>query len=375
MPFENRSLLNPPVARAAYSDRTAWLMAEMSRLAYERFESPAEILDGFVEHLASLEEPRRIKSAIERFLQELPGRPGEGREKLETALAAAGFELVGTFDNGGTQAYLARRVDDRIAVLAFRGTEKDFRDIKTDLNARFYRNGGTRTHSGFLNAFRRVEPAIRQALEELSDYKVYITGHSLGGALALIASRRFSADNIAACYTFGSPKVGDEEFGDAIKVPIYRVVNAADSVPSLPPTWLWEILIGLAWFVPVPYVRRAALALAHQFRGYRHHGDMRYLTDCRDDRSDVRLVANPSGVERSLRIVKRLIADIRAGVRDHSISDYCEKLEAFAVKRLDGNELDWARRPGSAGEPERAAHREMRRAQLPARAHDGKRPS
>ncbi len=32
--FAEKSLLSPPVKRAAYSDRTSWLMAEMSRLAY-----------------------------------------------------------------------------------------------------------------------------------------------------------------------------------------------------------------------------------------------------------------------------------------------------------------------------------------------------
>jgi len=359
MPFPNPTLLRPPVGRAAYSDRTAWLLAELSRLAYERFETPGEVLNGLVEELATLEDAGRIREAIARFVQELPRRVGEGRETLARSLAAAGFELVETFDNGGTQAYLAKRESDRMAVLAFRGTEKDFRDIRTDLNARFYERGGTRTHSGFLHAFRFVEPAIRQAVAELGPYHLYLTGHSLGGALALIAARCLSSDHVAACYTFGSPKVGNEEYGDAIKVPIYRVVNAADSVPSLPPTWLWEILIGLAWALPIPYVRRAVLALALQFRGYRHHGDMRYLTDCREDCSDVRLVSNPNLVDRAVSIVKRLAADIKAGVRDHAIALYCEKLEAFAIKRLDDREIDASWRPDPAGEPERAGTRRV----------------
>mgnify|MGYP000190875817 CR=1 FL=1 len=38
-PFENSAhLLEQPVARAAYSDRTAWLMAVLSSLAYVKFE-------------------------------------------------------------------------------------------------------------------------------------------------------------------------------------------------------------------------------------------------------------------------------------------------------------------------------------------------
>ena len=37
------SLTEPPIKRAAYSDRTAWLMAVMSALAYVRFEQPTAI--------------------------------------------------------------------------------------------------------------------------------------------------------------------------------------------------------------------------------------------------------------------------------------------------------------------------------------------
>jgi len=36
--FANEALLESPAKRAAYSDRTNYLMAEMSRLAYFRFQ-------------------------------------------------------------------------------------------------------------------------------------------------------------------------------------------------------------------------------------------------------------------------------------------------------------------------------------------------
>jgi len=38
--FEERSLSGPPTKRPAYSDRTSLLMAEMSKLAYIKFEVP-----------------------------------------------------------------------------------------------------------------------------------------------------------------------------------------------------------------------------------------------------------------------------------------------------------------------------------------------
>ena len=64
---------------------------------------------------------------------------------------------------------------------------------------------------------------------------LFITGHSLGGALATVAIKRLShRAGISACYTFGSPRVANKNWIVGIKTPIYRLVNAAP-VPMLPP--------------------------------------------------------------------------------------------------------------------------------------------
>ena len=70
----------------------------------------------------------------------------------------------------------------------------------------------------------------------------YITGHSLGGALAQIASAALSRDNLAACYTFGSPRVGTAGFDEQVKCPHYRVINncpgsSTNVLPRLSPQW------------------------------------------------------------------------------------------------------------------------------------------
>lgn len=335
MSLTDERLRYPPVARAAYSDRTAWLLAEMSRLAYEQFENPSELLDEIADKLAELDSVKEIRNEIEDFLKKHAEPSGVGLDNLESALAIVGFELVRTFNNHGTQAFLAQRPADRMAVLAFRGTEKDLRDIKTDLNARFYRTNGSKVHSGFKRAYDCVAAPISEAVSQMDDCKLYITGHSLGGALALIAARTLSSDNVAACYTFGSPKVGDSEFGDAIKVPIYRVVNAADAVPRVPPTWIIELAILLCRLLPIPYLRAAGIHVLEQFRGYRHHGDMRYLTASKKrDYADLRLIANPNLIDRACWLVARVLNDRSAGFSDHRISEYCGKLEAWAVRRL-----------------------------------------
>ena len=285
----DKELLKPPISRAAYSDRTAWLLAEFSRLAYKKFETPEEVFNDASEKLVQLQDVEKIKTElytlVKRFL--VPG--GRELQDLKDGLAEAGFELIQTFNIGGTQAFLAKRATEKMAVLSFRGTEADGRDIKTDLNARFSRVGGSKVHSGFWKAFQLVEPAIRQQVEAMKDYKLYITGHSLGGALALVTTRTFNADNIAACYTYGSPKVGTLEFGDDVKVPVYRVVHAADLVPRLPPTWAIPVVIALVKLIPIRSLRDLLVAFFEQHRGYRHHGDMRYLTGAEPSSGNLKL--------------------------------------------------------------------------------------
>ncbi len=286
MYFQHKELLSPPVRRAAYSDRTAWLMAEMSRIAYLKFEEDLSV--------------------------------------LEEALKEGRFEVVGIFNAQGTQAFLARRAADKMAVLAFRGTEKDrIEDILTDLNARFYHDKkGAKIHNGFYKAFQAVESDIRQKVKPLNDHSLYVTGHSLGGALALMATRALNSDNLAACYTFGSPRVGSEEFDDDIKPPIYRVVNAYDIVPSSPPVYVLEILMLL----PIKKLQEWIKG----FLGYDHHGDLRYLTPC-DDVKDVKVIANYNELFRLAALWKNR----RESIKHHDMIVYCDKLAQYALKRKE----------------------------------------
>jgi len=74
--------------------------------------------------------------------------------------------------------------------------------------------------------------AIKQATN--GAVPIYITGHSLGGALAQIAAAVLGSDQVGACYTYGSPRVGNSYFDLWVKVPSYRVLNYADIVPQVP---------------------------------------------------------------------------------------------------------------------------------------------
>jgi triacylglycerol lipase len=174
-----------PTWRAAYSDRTCALMAVFCQLAYVPFEQ--------VQPPPTPRSPKLEKAG--------------GRMELTARLATGGFTLIEVFNKDDTQAFLA--VSAEFAVLAFRGTT-DFADWVTNLNALktpLPGVAGVSVHRGFLGAYDCCADDILTAVNDHvpPDLGLYITGHSLGGALAQIASAALERDNIAACYTFGSP--------------------------------------------------------------------------------------------------------------------------------------------------------------------------
>jgi len=312
-------------------------MAEMSKLAYLKFEMPQENdLKKLAEAFAETPNIPDIEKILkENLIPNFTFIIGKGEEALRIELKKAQFDLVRTFNSAGTQAFLAKREKDKIAVLAFRGTEKEqFKDLITDLKAQMTRTGGDskgKGHTGFLEAFQTVERPIREEVDKLDDYALYITGHSLGGALAVIATAKLEKDNTAACYTFGGPRVGSSEFGEAIRAPIYRLVNTADVVPRLPPGLSIEIAVDVLRFarVVLPFCESIADWLDNKVSGYRHFGDMRYLTNCeKPDYSDVRLIFNITFLARWRRLIRSQLSPKRR-LQDHAISEYCKKLAAY----------------------------------------------
>lgn len=116
--------------------------------------------------------------------------------------------------------------------------------------------GGGMVSGGFLDVYEGtdsfpVEADILSKLDELlmtGDYEnLYITGHSLGGALAALAFPDLSQNSSAAnvfMYSFAGPAVGDSDFLSAYQGEYgtdrvsWRVVNVNDLVPKLPPLGL-----------------------------------------------------------------------------------------------------------------------------------------
>ncbi len=327
----------PPVYRKAYSDRTAWLMACLSELAYIRFNpifSHDQHKKHLLDNLSKLIDENKQSSLI-KLIASVGYDHNEEKEKLKNELTTLKIRLLETFDKNGTQAILAE--NDEFIVLSFRGTEATcMKDIKADANAEAMQcETGGKIHTGFKNAFDEVALDIQNTLnkEALKAKPLFITGHSLGGALATVAAKKLShKGGIAACYTFGSPRVGDEEWIADIKTPIYRLVNAADCVTMLPlGTELMTILSWICQFIPS--VGEAISSKVLKLSGYIHGGNMRYLTNCSSGQYDgVRLLYSVGFLYRIKGwVIKKL--PWKKFLADHSISIYRKKLMIVAENR------------------------------------------
>lgn len=105
-----------------------------------------------------------------------------------------------------------------------------------------------RLHQGFLTAFLAVNTFIKQKLKQLipvgDNKRIWLAGHSLGGALTTIAAAYIEfvypePYRIAGIYSYGSPRVGNVPFANLFSSQLaqryYRIVNNNDLVPHLPP--------------------------------------------------------------------------------------------------------------------------------------------
>ncbi|CAB1113920.1 unnamed protein product [Ectocarpus sp. CCAP 1310/34] len=102
-----------------------------------------------------------------------------------------------------------------------------------------------RIHAGFRRAYVSVNGTLSAVLGSAmegkpEDWHVYITGHSLGGALATLATldhcRRYPEAKVTM-YNFGSPRVGNKAFAelyDSFVGDSFRVVNNLDIVARMP---------------------------------------------------------------------------------------------------------------------------------------------
>lgn len=144
-----------------------------------------------------------------------------------------GAEKVCVYNYEEMQASLAEF--DDYAIVAFRGIEK-WDEFKIIL--RFWKKdfGKIRAHAGFVDSIKKISRSLIKDLEEIPrDKRIIFTGHSAGGALALLLNLHYKATEIC---TFGTPKVGGgEDYRAQFEgVKVIRVKTERDFVTWLPPT-------------------------------------------------------------------------------------------------------------------------------------------
>ena len=135
-------------------------------------------------------------------------------------------------DRDHTQAY-AIETPVHTAV-AFRGTQVfsgfSLADVFSNLWIRRVPWDPGKVHRGYREALLDVVQELERPLHA-GQRPLYFTGHSMGGALATLASTL--PPGPSATYTFGAPRVGDRAFAGALRN-LTRIVHADDLAPRYP---------------------------------------------------------------------------------------------------------------------------------------------
>jgi len=161
--------------------------------------------------------------------------------------------------------------DGESIILVFRGTDMDPNDIiswnlydftedaflnwKSNMNTipvpyQFdpepygFSDSNVEVHQGFQHAYQSLRSEVRAAIQSLRQthpsFPLYVTGHSLGGAIAQHAALDLAVNDgeHPIVYTYGSPRLGKVAWADYYEQHVtksFRVVQNSDVVPRLAP--------------------------------------------------------------------------------------------------------------------------------------------
>ncbi|MBM7704281.1 lipase family protein [Metabacillus iocasae] len=143
-------------------------------------------------------------------------------------------------------------------VIAFRGTKSDL-DWLADASAFQlpfpYASNIGNVHGGFLSIYHSLRNEVFNAYASLSPQKpLYITGHSLGGALATLHALDVAVNGPfehVTMYNYGSPRVGDPAFVTSYCLHVReskRFANTEDVITEVPPPVFRYPFTSKVWY-------------------------------------------------------------------------------------------------------------------------------
>lgn len=243
------------------------------------------------------------------------------QKEIRRTLRKWGFRRLRMIEVDGTQLFVAG--NDKAMIAAFRGTEQNLEDWLSDVKIRLTGGPLGMIHEGFGLALAGVWDQVLEAIKDYQDagQGLWITGHSLGAALATLATAKFLEKptqiprlktQVRGLYTFGSPRVGNGDFAnkfdELFKAKTFRFVNNRDIVTRVAP--------------------RSLL-------GYSHVGQCYYID------KDGDLTTDPSAWTMFLEAVKagatpffkQIAGKSTNAIKDHSMDGYVLRIEN-AIQKL-----------------------------------------
>lgn len=242
-------------------------------------------------------------------------KPIEDWIKAELAAMDQGFSEVTCFDANSSQGAVIKH--ENYVVAAFRGTD-EIGDWLDNINAVSRPGPLGAVHTGFYFALMDIWPQMKSVIRAYRrtpsgdpDRPLWLTGHSLGGALATLAAATLieADETFYGAYTYGSPRAGDQGFARNFNVEakgkVFRFQNNSDIVTRVPA----------------------------RLMGYSHVGSFIYISESGELSSDV------GWWYRFMDTVKGVIADIGEkgwdSIKDHSIDEYISAIAGHGNKHPD----------------------------------------
>jgi hypothetical protein len=259
------------------------------------------------------------------------------RAPVAAARERLGLDVV-AFRNKVTRTRGFMGVCETHAVLAFRGTDPvTLPNWLTDAVVRLVERGeyDGRVHLGFSSVLRRTWGQIEKLLDTAADKPLFLAGHSMGGALAVLTACRLATMGRppVAVYTYGSPRVGDRAFCMGYALPTYRVVNRLDLVPEMPLASMKRLLPAKPRFTKGKLVGRLK-RLAGRVPCYGHVNTFVYIDH--DGVITPGAEVEPWHAHAVARAIATRGKSFHEGITDHLIANYIRGLEGQVRKRQTG---------------------------------------